>query len=626
MAEPPSSSPTQNTITTTTTTNTNNNTSTKSSWGTLEELLLACAVHRYGTNSWDSIAKELQNRTTFSLLTPHICQQKYRDIKRRFSDDRNAVVEDQNAAVRWLDELRRLRVAELRRDLQRYDLSIVSLQLKVKRLKEEKEKEEIKEDLNKTEENEPADVKGPVEPEGNKPDRISEPDRVSEPADEEDDSCNGSSNSKEERREGRRERVDSAELVESVAESKDESGGERGVKESSDVQSTASLWRSENNNDNSNDKDNNNNNIIKRRREKKIGLFSGSSSGDENQSPAFKSSNESKSQPLVEFLEIVRARKLGLFFERLECQETPKYTSLIKQHIDLGAIQRRLEEGQYADCHTKFYRDLMLLINNTIIFFPKNSPEYKAALELRQLLNKQYQPRLSSKPAQPAPLPKPTKPEPKQVDQSDLKPKLTINGPVIACRKRSSIAGKSSRGVSDRKERAVVALEDEKPAITLGEMVKKRTRDQSFGSRSSSSKNNNSNPSPSNTVSGKGENSGAKADKKKPTLGNLSNKMKQGSGSGKSLLLESLKSSDKRKTSNDGNVKSERRKDEGLQNVLGSSKLGKEKAKAKEEKESLENRSNRRPPKRAAAIAAMGKRGRDGGGEGDSQSKKRQRK
>lgn len=125
MAEPPSSSPTQNTITTTTTTNTNNNTSTKSSWGTLEELLLACAVHRYGTNSWDSIAKELQNRTTFSLLTPHICQQKYRDIKRRFSDDRNAVVEDQNAAVRWLDELRRLRVAELRRDLQRYDLSIV---------------------------------------------------------------------------------------------------------------------------------------------------------------------------------------------------------------------------------------------------------------------------------------------------------------------------------------------------------------------------------------------------------------------------------------------------------------------------------------------------------------------
>ena len=39
--------------------------------GTWEELLLACAVHHYGTESWDSISAELrkQSTTTSSHLT-----------------------------------------------------------------------------------------------------------------------------------------------------------------------------------------------------------------------------------------------------------------------------------------------------------------------------------------------------------------------------------------------------------------------------------------------------------------------------------------------------------------------------------------------------------------------------
>ncbi|KAL2923843.1 Protein cbp-1, partial [Bienertia sinuspersici] len=343
-------------------------------------------------------------------------------------------------------------------------------------------------------------------------------------------------------------------------------------------------------------------------------------------------------------------------------QETPKYKNLIRQHIDLETIQKRLEEGQYTDCQIKFYRDVMLLINNAIIFFTKKSPEHKAALELRQLLNKQFQTHVSSphdqksrpsKSAQPVPLQKSIKQEP---NQPDLKqPKLTITGPVIACKKRSSIAGKSSRGGEERKELPLVSPSSEKlsslglkikqhgektSSTSFNAVTKKRTRDQSFGSRSSSSKSNR-NQSPSTPILGKGESSEAKADKKKPSPGNSSSKVRHGSSKGKgTLLLESLKNSDKQKTGNDGNVvnvKSDRRKDEGPQNGSGSklskerakvkeeriSTLSKEKAKVKEERESMGNRSNRRPPKRAAAIAAMGKRGRDGGGESE---KKRQRK
>ncbi|CAK7339217.1 unnamed protein product [Dovyalis caffra] len=72
-------------------------------WGTLEELLLASAVNRHGTDSWDSIAME------------------FNDLKRRFGFTtlRN------DTASSLVDELRKLRVDELRREVHRRDASIV---------------------------------------------------------------------------------------------------------------------------------------------------------------------------------------------------------------------------------------------------------------------------------------------------------------------------------------------------------------------------------------------------------------------------------------------------------------------------------------------------------------------
>lgn len=106
----------------------------KQTWSTMEELLLACAVHRHGTDSWDSVASEIhkQNPTVRTLIAID-CRHKYNDLKRRFS--RNLVLpgsaegeEDTLAAeissVPWLEELRKLRVDELRREVECYDLSI----------------------------------------------------------------------------------------------------------------------------------------------------------------------------------------------------------------------------------------------------------------------------------------------------------------------------------------------------------------------------------------------------------------------------------------------------------------------------------------------------------------------
>lgn len=102
-------------------------------WGTLEELLLACAVTRHGTASWDSVAMEVQTRSPVAArpgLTPHSCRLRFRHLHRRFSTVSSGGEEeveedpDASAAEGWVDELRRLRVAELRRDVERCDLSI----------------------------------------------------------------------------------------------------------------------------------------------------------------------------------------------------------------------------------------------------------------------------------------------------------------------------------------------------------------------------------------------------------------------------------------------------------------------------------------------------------------------
>lgn len=93
-------------------------------WGTLEELLLACAVNRHGTTSWDSIAMELQSRcsTLPSTLTPQYCRDKFDDLKNRFMPEND----DESASLLpMVDELRRIRVKELRREVQRRDVSIV---------------------------------------------------------------------------------------------------------------------------------------------------------------------------------------------------------------------------------------------------------------------------------------------------------------------------------------------------------------------------------------------------------------------------------------------------------------------------------------------------------------------
>ncbi|MCL7043871.1 hypothetical protein MKW94_017780 [Papaver nudicaule] len=561
------------------------------SWGTWEELLLACAVKRHGSKNWESVANEIQNKNSSSnfIVTPQNCKQKYHDLHRRFMvnrkdigdseiDDQHNIpnnnndddIDNHNNRIPWLDELRKLRVAELRREVQEYDVSIVSLQLKVKRLKEEREQSlkdnntlDVKPDLleNRTKEEEedekeiqtePLRSPSPVEKtdkpvSGDESDRENqsfnesnssdlkevkhpevEVEKIPEPVQTvtekqdhvlvdkpvgEGSSCNGSSETiakdpvaqevvkkSSETTIPVGETREPAELWESVAESKG-GNGEEGTKESSDVQSSASLSR-------------------KNRRRK---ITSGSSSGEEREtdevSPAIKRISV-KSEPLYGFLEMILSHKFGSVFQsRLESQ----VICLIRQHIDMQTIQTRLKEGSYSGSSSrKFFRDLLLLFNNAIAFYPKNSSESVAATELRELVSKEISSISSGSsssrsqnnpsPVEPAPpklqqsIPPLPKPDPELSDS--LLPKSKSGGLIVACRKRSSISAKAANSpkpvdlkVSDQKIVEEKPVLDKKPIEEHIVFSKRKGERSTSGTRSSRSnmKNRNNNSTNKNT-------------------------------------------------------------------------------------------------------------------------------
>ncbi|XVF07346.1 hypothetical protein REPUB_Repub06bG0130600 [Reevesia pubescens] len=692
----------------------------KQIWGTWEELLLACAVHRYGNDSWDSVAMELQKRTStlqhqHLFFTPLSCQQKFQDLKHRFAEKDvggdDAKITNNNistTAVPWLDELRKLRVAELRREVQQYDLSIVSLQLKVQKLKEEREqifrengKETEKSDLErqkesekKEEENEPEDqTRKPVHG-GEEPDRENRSVNASNSTDPKDesprtgqveakvelepvepdgcetrkevenvkpaveDSWNGSCDSVGKESTENSERVDPrrepGDWPESVAESK----GEEPNRESSDVQSSASLSGKEKKNvepDEPNEPDNE----------------------ELDQSPAIKEVSI-ESQPLVEFLEIFRSHKLGSLFERrFESQETPDYLNLIRQHLDFETIRLRLEEGWYSACKSKFFRDLLLLLNNAIIFFGNKSSEFKAAIEFRQLVTKEIAaqiPNLNLLPKEQSSTltdsQMPLKIEPEPSLSLSMKPKLSV--PLIACRKRSSITAKASTSSSgqEKKRQPIASLMNEKPALDWKQhdkssekteeslVTKKRSRERSASgarkgnknvkTRNNTNTNKNSDANTNSGVSSKGgssnENSESKAERektntnvssKKRSAANFLNRMRRSSSSNNGPLIETLK----------GVISSDNGKGDGSEQKKNSSSKGDQRkdqistprtrsgGKRAKERGSPAKKTTGRPPKRAAAPSPAtpsvpAKRGREAveNDSGTGHAKKRSKK
>ncbi|OAE23416.1 hypothetical protein AXG93_961s1100 [Marchantia polymorpha subsp. ruderalis] len=87
--------------------------------------------------------------------------------------------------------------------------------------------------------------------------------------------------------------------------------------------------------------------------------------------------------PLLECLRVICAHKSApLFKQRQDYQEKRHYNSVVRRHVDLGMIRSRLEEGAYSGS-VEFFRDLLLVFTNALVYNSKDSQEYSGAKALR---------------------------------------------------------------------------------------------------------------------------------------------------------------------------------------------------------------------------------------------------
>ncbi|CAL5184809.1 unnamed protein product [Lathyrus oleraceus] len=502
-------------------------------WGTWEELLLACAVNRHGFKDWDTVAMEVQSRTNRPTLlaTAHHCEQKFHDLSRRFTDDVPPPQQNGDAAainsdhVPWLDKLRKQRVAELRRDVQRSDVSILSLQLQVKKLEEEKAKEndgeEDKEpDLAVTgeEERSEKDKNGgemeEAKPANSEPDirRLDESttntDKVLPTTGDESDRDNQSvneSNSTGSRfdaaktgevdvkiepgpvpvHSGLKEPDQTARKKKSVEEESNNGSYDNEAKvltcesvppseerkvEGDSSELHDSVTHSEEGGTRESSEVQSSSSLAKSRKSRRKKEVSGGEVLPENEDVVAMV----KSEPLVDVLEMIkRHENFSLFERRLEKnQDLDRYKDIVRQHLDLETIHSRLQKGHYSSCTNTFFRDLLLLFTNATVFFHHDSTESRAAQQLIRLVIAEMR---SCSRTQSDPITQKNDslpPNPPLSKPDSVLPKHKSSAPIIVCRKRSSISVKPSTSTfsqkgdqsiqNDKKERS---SSDTKPTL-----------------------------------------------------------------------------------------------------------------------------------------------------------------
>lgn len=61
--------------------------------------------------------------------------------------------------------------------------------------------------------------------------------------------------------------------------------------------------------------------------------------------------------------------------------QDPRYSFLIRRHLDLNSVRARLDEGAYSSS-SEFFRDLLLIFNNGMVYYPRGSVEFRGAKAL----------------------------------------------------------------------------------------------------------------------------------------------------------------------------------------------------------------------------------------------------
>ncbi|KAL6661151.1 hypothetical protein ACP70R_000535 [Stipagrostis hirtigluma subsp. patula] len=156
------------------------------------------------------------------------------------------------------------------------------------------------------------------------------------------------------------------------------------------------------------------------------------------------------------------------------------YRDTIRRHVDLEMIRSKLEpSGACYSSASEFYRDLLLLCANALVFFPRGSPEHVAAGQTRDLVATHMSASLRRDAAAAGPSKKP------KTDADVAGPLLEKTKPIIVCRKRSSIAKAAAAAAAKEDKSEKGDSEEEKENEDKG---KAATKDKVRGLRTNKSR------------------------------------------------------------------------------------------------------------------------------------------
>ncbi|GKV45883.1 hypothetical protein SLEP1_g52912 [Rubroshorea leprosula] len=352
-------------------------------WGTWEELLLGGAVLRYGTRDWNLVAAEVRARTvTAFTFTPEICRAKFEDLQQRYL-----------GCKAWFEELRKQRMAELRQALEQSEGSIGSLELKLESLKAEKRddhamdydssqtelqllslksegiesssKDTSKDGLSAGSFTQDAQTKWsaecqvlaavPAEGIDVRPEISVTFDREKLSIEKLKETVCGGQFLNIRKRRGKRKRKDCSRDV------KEGSVGESEFLGSADI-ATAS-WCKETSVSNS------------------AQIARSSGVDDQTRCP----NKELIGDLMRVFSSVEENECASVFRRRLDSQKRGRYKKMILQHIDFDTIRSRIARGSFTSLK-ELYRDMLLVANNALLFYSKNTREYKSALLLRYIV------------------------------------------------------------------------------------------------------------------------------------------------------------------------------------------------------------------------------------------------
>ncbi|KAK6154719.1 hypothetical protein DH2020_008967 [Rehmannia glutinosa] len=352
-------------------------------WGTWEELILGGAVLRHGTQDWNVVASELRARTLYPCtFTPQACKARYEDLQRRYS-----------GSTAWFEELRKQRVAELKRELAKSEDSIGSLESKIKSLEGDK-KHLSRADYGSSETESPL-----LALDSNGTESFNRETSNNE------NSAGSFTKDTNTRASWSCENRDQAVVTDikpstsvSSEDDKDlcvkklaEAGYGRGV--------VMRKRRGQRNRKDCNRtikersasvSDNLCSNVISTAQKEPSCNDCSQIIRDSGNNHRYGDSCPVRKDSLIEiFKSVAESEPAAVFRHRMDSQKRARYRRVIKQHMDIGTIRSRII-GRSVRSAKELFRDLLLVANNALVFYSRRTREYKSAISLRHLVMKEY--------------------------------------------------------------------------------------------------------------------------------------------------------------------------------------------------------------------------------------------